>query len=122
MANRLKASAKIQHGGPRDHEQHLVEEGDECGGDRRPMARKQRQPAKIDGNDGQRTEQRAGIAPGKRIVAEKPDRERDELLRKRRMHRVEHRFARRRFEHLPRRRHVMRLVEHEFFRRGDADE
>ena len=112
----------IQHRDPRLHEQHLVEKGEQAGRDRRPLRRKQRQTAQIHRDDGERSEQHGRIAPAQRPVAESTDRQRDELFCQRRMHRVEHRLRHHGLEHLPRRRHVMHLVEIEFLRRGDADQ
>ena len=112
----------IQHRDPRLHEQHLVEKGEQARCNRRPLRCEQRQAAQIHRDDGERSEQYARIAPAQRPVAERMDRQRDELLGERRMHRVEHRLWHYRLEHLPRRRHVMHLVEIEFLRRGDADQ
>ena len=55
-------------------------------------AAEQRKPAEIDRNNRERAEQRARIAPAERIVAEGANRQRDHLLCKRRMHRIEHRL------------------------------
>jgi hypothetical protein len=38
------------------------------------------------------------------------------------MHGIERRLRRRGTEHLPRSRHIVHLVEHEFFRRGQPDQ
>ena len=112
----------IQHRSARLHEQHLVEKGDQRRGNRRPLRREQHEAAEIDRDDGERTEQRARVTPAKPIVAEATDRQRDELLGQRRMHRVEQRLRQHRIMHLPRRRHVMKFVEHEFVRRGEANQ
>ena len=112
----------IQHRDPRLHEQHLVEKGEQARRNRRPLRREQRQAAQIHRDDGERSEQDARIAPAQRPVAERTDRQCDELLGERRMHRIEHRLWHHRLEHLPRSRHVMHFVEIEFLRRGDADQ
>ena len=112
----------IQHRDPRLHEHHLVEEGEQGRGDRGALRREQREAAKIHRDDRKRSEQHARIAPAQRHIAEDADRQRDQLLGQRRMHRVEHRARHHRLEHLPRRRHIMHFVEVEFFRRGQADQ
>ncbi len=61
----------IQHRGSRLDEQHLVEKGDQRRRDRGPLRGKQREPAEIDRDDRERAEQRGGIAPAQRIVAER---------------------------------------------------
>ena len=112
----------IQHRDPRLHEHHLVEEGEQGRRDRRALRREQREAAKIHRDDRKRSEQHARVAPAQRHVAEDPDRQSDQLLGQRRMHRIEHRARHHGFEHLPRRRHIMHFVEIEFFRRGHADQ
>jgi hypothetical protein len=83
---------------------------------------KQRQAAQIHRNEGERSEQHGRITPAQRSVAQRTDRQRDELFGQRRMHRVEHRLRHHGLEHLPRRRDVMHLVEIEFLWSCDADE
>ena len=112
----------IQHRNPRLHEQHLVEEGEQRRSDRRSLGREQGKPDQVNRDQRERAEQHGGIAPSQWTVAEHMDRQRDELFRQRRMHRIEHRLRHHGFEHLPRRRHVMHFVEIEFFRRGHADQ
>jgi hypothetical protein len=79
----------VEHRGARLHSEHLVEERDCRGGNRRRLSCKQREPAEIDRDHRKRAEQRARIAPAERVIAERPDRQRDQLLSQRRMHRIE---------------------------------
>jgi hypothetical protein len=112
----------IQHRDPRLHEQHLVEEGEQTGRDRGALGGKQREPAEIHRDDRERTEQHARVAPAQRRIPEHPNRYRHQLLRKRRMHRVEHRARHDRLEHLPGGRHIMHFIEVEFVRCRHADQ
>ena len=112
----------IQHRNPRLHVQHLVKQRDQRRGDRRLLRSKQRETAAIHRNDRKRSKQHARVAPADGIIAEHPDRERDQLFCQRWMHRIEHRRRRYGFKHLPRGRHIMHFVEIKFVRRGDADQ
>jgi hypothetical protein len=73
-------------------------------------------------DDRQRAEQHARVAPAERLIAEAPDRQCDQLLCQRRMHRIEDRRRHHRLEHLPRGRHIMHFIEVGFFRRGQSDQ
>ena len=112
----------IQHRDPRLHEQHLVEEGEQAAAMAGPCAANNARPHRYTATMASDPNSTRRIAPAQRPVAERTDRQRDELFRQRRMHRVEHRLRHHGLEHLPRRRHVMHLVEIEFLRRGDADQ
>jgi hypothetical protein len=112
----------IQHRDPRLHEHHLVEEGQQRGSHRRPLCCKQREAAQIHRHDRQRSKQHARIAPTQWSIAKAADRQRDQLLCQRRMHRIELRRRRRGLQHLSRRRHVMHLIEVEFIRRRHTHE
>jgi hypothetical protein len=70
----------------------------------------------------ERPEQHARIAPAQGHIPEHPNRYRHQLLRQRRMHRVEQRARQDRLEHLPCGRHIMHFIEIEFFRRRHADQ
>ncbi|MGY4485884.1 hypothetical protein ACVWWR_005075 [Bradyrhizobium sp. LM3.2] len=112
----------VEHRNARLHVQHLVAAGDQRAGDRRSLRGEQREAAQIGRDDRERPEQCRGIAPAQRVVAEARDRDRDQLLGQRRMHRIEHRLRHRRCQHLPRSRHVVHLVEDELLRRREADQ
>ncbi len=72
--------------------------------------------------DRERSEQYAWVASAQRHIRECPDRQRHQLLCKRRMHRIEHRRRHDRLKHLPCGRHIMHFIEIEFFRCRHADQ
>ena len=72
--------------------------------------------------DRERSEQYAWVASAQRHIRECPDRQRHQLLCKRRMHRIEHRRRHDRIKHLPCGRHIMHFIEIEFFRCRHADQ